>query len=134
MTELEKILNPLTEIADDEEFCSREYGAIVTYVCAKGLMGITAEEWQEIEARGYDVGYIIEYYAPEIYSTQEERVKHAKQIWEELTNVPTTEDGYRLITDADFRCWCKGTTIEELWQDIEHWFGVSVAVDLMGLE
>ena len=41
------------------------------------------------------------------------------------------QDKWNLLIDADFRCWHKGTTVEELWQDIEHWFGVSVVDDLM---
>ena len=58
----------------------------------------------------------------------------AKQVWDELADVPTAEDEYDLFIDTDFRCWGKGTSVEGIWLDIEHWFGVSIAVDLMRIE
>ena len=129
MSELEKILKPLMEIADDETFCTTEYETIKDYVEEKDFIGVTTDDWQEIAARGYDVGWLIECYVPEL--PKEKKLNMAKQIWEELADVPTVETEYDLLIDADFRCWHKGTTVEELWQDIEHWFGVSVVDDLM---
>ena len=132
MAELEKILKPLMEIADDETFCTEEYEAIKDYIETKEFIDVTTNDWQEIAARGYDVGWLIECYVPEL--PKEKKLNMAKQIWEELADVPTAENRFDLVTDADFRCWSKGTSVIEVWHDIEHWFGVSVAVDLMGLE
>ena len=129
MSELEKILQPLMEIADDETFCTQEYEAIKDYIEEKDFINVTTNDWQEIAARGYDVGWLVECYVPEL--PKEKKLNMAKQIWQELADVPTIEDEWNLLIDADFRCWHKGTTVEELWQDIEHWFGVSVVDDLM---
>lgn len=129
MTELKKILNPLMEIADDETFCAKEYDAIKDYIEEKEFMGVTSDDWQEITARGYDVGWMIECYVS--YLPKGKKLNMAKQIWDELADVPTAEDEYNLFIDTDFRCWDKGTSVEEIWQDIEHWFSVSIAVDLM---
>lgn len=132
MTELERILKPLMEIADDETFCTTEYEIIKNYIEKKDFIGVTTEDWQEIAARGYDVGWLVECYVPEL--SKEKKLNMAKQIWEELADVPTVEDEWNLLIDADFRCWAKGVTVEGLWLDIEYWFGVSIAIDLMGLE
>ena len=129
MTELEKILQPLIEIADDEMFCVEEYEAIKNYIKEKEFMGVTSDDWQEITARGYDVGWMIECYVP--YLPKEKKLNMAEQIWSELADVPTIDTEYDLVIDADFRCWSKGSTVIEIWQDIEHWFDVSVATDLM---
>lgn len=129
MTELRKILIPLMEIADDEIFCTKEYDAIKDYIKEKEFMGVTSDDWQEITARGYDIGWMIECYVP--YLPKEKKLNMAKQIWDELADVPTAEDKYNLFIDTDFRCWNKGTSVEEIWQDIEHWFSVSIAIDLM---
>lgn len=131
MTELEKILKPLMEIADDETFCVEEYEVIKNYIEEKEFMGITSDDWQEITARGYDTGWMIECYVP--YLPKEKKMNIAKQIWDELADIPTVEAEYDLLIDADFRCWNKGSTVIEIWQDIEHWFGVSVATDLMNM-
>ena len=64
MTELEKILQPLMGIADDETFCVEEYEAIKDYIEAKEFINVTTEDWQEIAARGYDTGWLIECYVP----------------------------------------------------------------------
>lgn len=132
MTEFEKILKPIMEIADDETFCTQEYEAIKDYIEEKDFINVTTEDWQEITARGYDVGWLIECYVP--YLPKEKKLNIARQIWDELADVPTVIDGWGLFIDTDFRCWAKGVTVEELWQDIEHWFDVSIAIDLMGLE
>jgi len=132
MTELEKILKPLMEIADDETFCTQEYEAIKNYIEEKDFINVTTEDWQEIATRGYDVGWLVECYVPNL--PKEKKLNMAKKIWDEMADVPTGENRFDLVTDADFRCWCKGTSIIELWQDIEHWFGVSVVDDLMRLE
>ena len=132
MSELERILKPLMEIADDETFCTQEYEAIKDYIEEKDFIGVTTEYWDEIAFGGYDVVCLIECYVPEL--PKEKKLNMAKQIWQELADVPTVETEYDLLIDADFRCWHKGATVEELWQDIEHWFGVSVAIDLMRLE
>lgn len=129
MTELEKILQPLMEIADDETFCVEEYETIKNYIEEKDFIGVTTDDWKEIAVRGYDVGWLIECYVP--YLPKKKKLNMAKQIWEELADVPTIETEYDLLIDTDFRCWHKGVTVEELWQDIEHWFGVSVVDDLM---
>lgn len=129
MSELEKILQPLIEIADDETFCTQEYEAIKDYIEEKDFIGVTTDDWQEIAARGYDIGWLVECYVPEL--PKEKKLNMAKQIWDELADVPTVEDGLNLVTDADFRCWSKGTSIIELWHDIEYYFGVSIAIDLM---
>lgn len=129
MSELERILKPLMEIADDETFCTQEYETIKNYIEEKDFINVTTDDWQEIAARGYDVGWLVECYVP--YLPKEKKLNMAKQIWEELADVPTVEDEWNLLIDADFRCWHKGVTVEELWQDIEHWFGVSVVDDLM---
>ena len=131
MTELEKILQPLMGIADDETFCIEEYEAIKNYIEEKEFINVTTEDWQEIAARGYDTGWLIECYVP--YLPKEKKLNMAKQIWDELADVPTIDAEYDLLIDADFRCWNKGSTVIEIWQDIEHWFGVSVAVDLMNM-
>lgn len=131
MTELEKILKPLMEITDDETFCVEEYEAITNYVVEKEFTGVTADDWQEIEARGYDVGWLVECYVPEL--PKEKKLNMAKQIWEELADVPTVDAEYDLLIDTDFRCWNKGSTVIGVWQDIEHWFDVSIAVDLMNM-
>ncbi len=132
MTELEKILHPLMKIADDETFCTEEYEAIKDYIEEKEFMGVTSDDWQEITTRGYDVGWLVECYVP--YLPKEKKLNMAKRIWDELADVPTIDAEYDLLIDADFRCWSKRSTVIGIWQDIEHWFGVSVAVDLMGLE
>lgn len=132
MSELKRILKPLMEIADDETFCTQEYDAIQDYIEEKDFINVTTEDWQEIAARGYDTGWLIECYVPNL--PKEKKIKYAKQIWEELADVPTGENRFDLVTDADFRCWCKGTSIIEVWQDIEYYFGVSIAIDLMGIE
>lgn len=129
MSELEKILQPLMEIADDETFCTQEYETIKDYIEEKDFINVTTEDWQEIAARGYDMGWLIECYVPHL--PKKKKLNMAKQIWQELADVPTVEDEWNLLIDADFRCWHKGTAVEELWQDIEHWFGVSVVDDLM---
>ena len=129
MTELRKILIPLMEIVDDETFCAKEYDAIKDYIKEKEFIGVTSDDWQEITARGYDVGWMIECYVP--YLPKEKKLNMAKKIWDELADVPTAEDEYNLFIDTDFRCWDKGTSVEEIWQDIEHWFSVSIAIDLM---
>lgn len=132
MTELKKILKPFMEIADDEMFCTEEYEAIKNYIEEKDFINVTTEDWQEIAARGYDVGWMIECYVP--YLPKEKKLDMAKQVWDELADVPTAEDEYDLFIDTDFRCWGKGTSVEGIWLDIEHWFGVSIAVDLMRIE
>lgn len=132
MAELEKILKPLMEIADDETFCVEEYETIKNYIEEKDFIGVTTDDWKEIAARGYDVGWLVECYVPEL--PKKKKIKYAKQIWEELADVPTGESRFYLVTDVNFRCWSKGTSITELWQDIEHWFDVSVAIDLMEIE
>ena len=129
MTELKKILKPLMGIADDEMFCTEEYEAIKNYIEEKDFINVTTEDWQEIAARGYDVGWMIECCVP--YLPKEKKLDMAKQVWDELADVPTAEDEYDLFSDTDFRCWGKGTSVEGIWLDIEHWFGVSIAVDLM---
>lgn len=133
MTELERILKPLMEIADDETFCTKEYEAIKDYIEEKEFIGVTFDDWQEIEARGYDVGWLIECYVP--YLSREKRLNIAKQIWDELTDIPVGEDDYDfdLFIDTNFKCWHKGTSIIQIWQDIEHLFGVSIATDLMNM-
>ena len=131
MTELEKILHPLMEIADDETFCTEEHDAIKDYIEEKEFMGVTSDDWQEITARGYDVGWMIECYVP--YLPKEKKLNIAKQIWDELADIPTVEAEYDLLIDADFRCWNKGSTIFDIWHDIEQWFDVSIAVDLMNM-
>ena len=132
MTELEKILQPLMEIADDETFCVKEYEVITDYVVEKEFTGVTADDWQEIEARGYDKESILDSYFR--YCSKEKKLKMAKQIWDELADVPTIDAEYDLLIDADFKCWNKGSTVIGIWQDIEHWFDVSIVVDLMGIE
>ena len=132
MSELEKILKALMEIADDEIFCVQEYEAIKNYIKEKDFIGVTTDDWQEIAARGYDVGWLVECYVPNL--PKEKKLNMAKQIWQEFADMPTGENRFDLVTDADFRCWRKGTSIIEVWQDIEHWFGVSVVEDLMGLK
>ena len=129
MSELERILKPLMEIADDETFCTEEYETIKDYIEKKDFINVTTDDWQEIAARGYDVGWLVECYVP--YLPKEKKLNMAKQIWQELADVPTVEDKWNLLIDVDFRCWHKGATVEELWQDIKHWFGVSVVDDLM---
>lgn len=129
MSELEKILKPLMEIADDETFCTQEYEAIKDYIKEKDFIGITTDDWQEIATRGYDAGWLVECYVPNL--PKEKKIKYAKQIWEELADVPTVDAEYDLLIDTDFRCWNKGSTVIGVWQDIEHWFGVSVVDDLM---
>ena len=131
MTELRKILIPLIEIADDETFCTKEYDAIKDYIKEKEFMGVTSDDWQEITARGYDVGWMIECYVP--YLPKEKKLNIAKQIWDELADIPTVEAEYDLLIDTDFRCWNKGSTIFDIWHDIEHWFDVSIAIDLMNM-
>lgn len=131
MTELRKILIPLMGIADDEIFCAKEYDAIKDYIEEKEFMGVTSDDWQEITARGYDIGWMIECYVPHL--PKEMKLNMAKQIWDELADVPTIDAEYDLLIDADFKCWNKGSAVIEIWQDIEHWFGVSVAVDLMNM-
>ena len=131
MTELEKILKPFMEIADDETFCTEEYEAIKDYIETKEFIGVTTEDWQEIAARGYDVGWMIECYVP--YLPKEEKLSMAKQVWDELADVPTVDAEYDLLIDTDFRCWNKGSTIFDVWHDIENWFDVSIAVDLMNM-
>ena len=122
MTELERILKPLMEIADDETFCVEEYEAFT---------GVTADDWQEIEARGYDKESILDSYFR--YCSKEKKLDMAKQIWDELADIPTVEAEYDLLIDTDFRCWNKGSTIFDIWHDIENWFDVSIAVDLMNM-
>ena len=129
MTELEKILQPLMEIADDETFCTEEYEAITDYVVEKEFTGVIADDWQEIEARGYDKESILDSYFR--YCSKEKKLNMAKQVWNELADVPTIDAEYDLLIDADFRCWNKGSTVIGIWQDIEHWFDVSVVDDLM---
>ena len=133
MTELEKILKPLMEITDDETFCTEEYEAITDYVVEKEFIGVTADDWQEIEARGYDKESILDSYFR--YCSKEKKLNMAKQVWDELADVPVEEDDcdFDLLIDVDFRCWNKGSTVIGIWQDIEHWFDVSVATDLIGM-
>jgi len=133
MTELEKILQPLMEIADDETFCTEEYDTIKDYIEEKEFIGVTTDDWQEITARGYDTGWMIECYVP--YLSKEKKLNMAKQIWDELVDVPVEGDDcdFDLFIDVDFRCWNKGSTVIGIWQDIEHWFGVSIATDLMNM-
>lgn len=132
MTELEKILKPLMEITDDETFCDEEYNAIKEYIEEKDFINITPDDWQEIEARGYDKESILDSYFR--YCSKEKKLNMARQIWDELADVPTIDAEYDLLIDADFRCWDKGSTVIGIWQDVEHWFDVSIAVDLMGIE
>ena len=119
------------EIADDEIFCVEEYEAIKDYIEEKEFMGVTTEDWQEIAARGYDIGWMIECYVPNL--PKEKKLNMAKQIWDELADVPTIDAEYDLLIDVDLRCWNKESTVIGVWQDIEHWFGVSIAVDLMNM-
>ena len=132
MTELEKILQPLMEIADDETFCVKEYEVITDYVVEKEFTGVTADDWQEIEARGYDKESILDSYFR--YCSKEKKLNMARQIWDELADIPIIDAEYDLLIDADFKCWNKGSTVIGIWQDIEHWFDVSIVVDLMGIE
>ena len=41
MTELEKILQPLMEIADDETFCDEEYNTIKEYIEEKDFINVS---------------------------------------------------------------------------------------------
>lgn len=128
MTELEKILQPLMEIADDETFCVEEYEAIKDYIKTKEFIGVTTEDWQEIAARGYDVGWMIECYVP--YLPKEKKLNMAKQVWDEMADIPVDME---MNIDTDYRCWNRGTSAIEIWMCLEHWFDVSVAVDLMNM-
>lgn len=128
MNELEKILQPLMEIADDETFCTQEYEAIKDYIEEKDFIGVTTDDWQEIAARGYDVGWLVECYVPEL--PKEKKIKYAKQIWDEMTDVPVNME---MNIDTNYRCWNKGISAIEIWMCLEHWFDVSVAVDLMNM-
>lgn len=128
MSELEKILKPLMKIADDETFCTQEYEAIRDYIEEKDFINVTTEDWQEIAARGYDVGWLIECYVPNL--PKEKKLNMARQIWDEMANVPVDME---MNIDTDYRCWNRGTSAIEIWMCLEHWFDVSVAVDLMNM-
>lgn len=120
------------EITDDETFCVEEYNTIKEYIEEKDFINITPDDWKEIEARGYDKELLIDSYFR--YIPTKKKLNMAKQIWDELADVPTIDAEYDLITDIDFKCWDKGTAIIGIWHDIENWFDVSIAVDLMGMQ
>lgn len=58
------------------------------------------------------------------------KLKVAKALWEDLTEIPINEDSE--IEDS-FLSFEKGTHILEIWAWFEEKFEVSVAKDLMGV-
>lgn len=58
----------------------------------------------------------------------EKRITEAKQIWEELSDIPIDNNDE---IETDFSHWEKGTNKIEIWKDIEEIYGVSIVNDLM---
>lgn len=124
MTEkLKTILDEVDKIENDDTWVVEEYEAITDY-CNDYRFIIPQEDWEEIEARGYDLTE-----QRNNYDSQYD-FEDCQFVWDSLSEVPI--DNKDNITEF-WRGYPKGTCRFEIWSDIETYFGVSIAIDLMHL-
>lgn len=135
---LRKNLELFDMVAGDEKFCEdyclNEYEIIRGYISTTGMLNVLTDDWNCIRERGIDPAEMLYYFLE--YEPEEKKMEMAKQLWDELEDVPlsTDEDKDLDCIDEDFHLWGKGTNRLEIWGDMETIFQISVTKDLMNIE
>jgi hypothetical protein len=69
----------------------------------------------------------------ESFNDQDAKRAIAKELWKELGNTPTDDDGADGNIDEDFLHFPKGEPVYDIWHWFEETFDVCIAADLMGV-
>lgn len=132
--ELKTIMDELDALEHDpdyaEDFCCEESGALITF-CEARLFIITEDDWNAIEARGYDLRDWRRDFDESFKDTERNKTV-ALRIWQRLCKVPFDENTNEI--KAFFRGYPKRTDRFEIWSDIEHYYGVDVKKDFMHID
>lgn len=108
----------IDQIENDEEFCDKEYNAIMNY-CAERKFLVTYDDLVCIVNRGLNDSF--EY----------RRAEYIKNLWLEFGNVPMNPETECI--KKEWNGFAAGTHREEIWTYFEDIYGISVTKDLMGL-